>query len=207
MTSKGPSSVHLVSAESAPGSTATRRGLIAMAGATALSGAAAALLSNGRVGAAPPAPTESDKLILNQVLGLELAARDLYGIALDTVRSDLTELVGVLRANHGTYAETIAGATGISANRPNNDVIEANAEAFGSPDFLASAHALEQSAVSTHTALLSEYDSADAVRITASILTVEARHATVIADVLGVDDLDVIFGNEQDPLDLASATS
>ena len=32
---------------------------------------------------------------------------------------------------------------------------------------------------------------------------VEARHATVIADILGVENLDVLFGNDQSPLEFA----
>ena len=36
----------------------------------------------------------------------------------------------------------------------------------------------------------------------ASIAVIEARHATVLADLLDVDDLDVVFGNDQSALDL-----
>ena len=41
-----------------------------------------------------------------------------------------------------------------------------------------------------------------AIALTASIAVVEARHATVLADLLGVDDLDVLFGNDQSALEL-----
>ena len=71
----------------------------------------------------------------------------------------------------------------------------------GRERFLTAAHQLEQTAVATHTALLGLYEGVQVVQLTASILVVEARHATVLADLLGAD-LDTKLGNDAEPLDL-----
>ena len=57
------------------------------------------------------------------------------------------------------------------------------------------------------TELSSLYESIQAINLTASILVVEARHATVLADVAGVDDLDVVFGNAETALDLSEVVA
>ncbi len=44
-----------------------------------------------------------------------------------------------------------------------------------------------RAAVATHTSLLEQYESGNSINLTASILVIEARHATVLADLLGVD--------------------
>lgn len=189
-----------------------RRNLIGMAGMAGLAGAAAALLADRPVLAAPSddanRPTDADRALLEQALSLELTARDLYRAQLDSSPSaDLVTLVEVIAANHGAYAESIAGFTGSSVKRLGRDeaVYEANLDAFSSRDFAESAHRLEQTAVATHTSLLAEYESNQAILLTASIITVEARHATVLADVLGVDDLDVVFGNDQSAIELGGS--
>ena len=111
---------------------------------------------------------------------------------------------GVMATNHRAYAEAIAGATGISAGAADPELVADNLDAFtgSTTEALTAAHALEQTAVATNTALIAEYESNTAIALTASIAVVEARHATVIADMLGVDDLDVLFGNDQSPLEL-----
>lgn len=209
MTSKGPSHVDLELAEPDASVPVGRRNLIGMAGVAGLAGAAAALLAGQTSLAAadePGQPTDADRALLKQALSLELTASDLYRAQLDASPSgDLAVAVGVMADNHRAYAETIAGIIGASAGRigRNDDIYEANVEAFESPsDFVLAAHTLEQIAVATHTALLAEYESAHAIGLTASILVVEARQATVLAEVAGVDDFDVLFGNDQSALDL-----
>lgn len=218
MTSKGPSHVDLEHAD--PGADAaadqrrpSRRSLIAMAGAAGLAGAAASLLAERTAGAAPAeerpnVPTDGDIELLRAALALELAARDLYlaQLAADP-DGDLAGAVAAMAENHEAYAQAIAGFTGTSA-RPdarNDEVFDGNIAAFESSDFAAAAHELEQVAVATHTALLGQYESSDAIYLTASVLVVEARHATVLAAVLGVDDLDTLFGNDQSALTVGGA--
>ncbi len=60
--------------------------------------------------------------------------------------------------------------------------------------------------MSTHTALLGRYESLDAIELTASIIVVEARHATIIADRIGAD-LATQLGNDQPALELAGGAA
>lgn len=197
--------------EPATDTSLSRRGLVTRLGAAGLAGLAAAFVIDrtALVSAAPPAdrpnvPTASDTALLDQVIGLELAASDLYRAALEKATDDLAVAIGVMADNHRAYAQAIAGATGTSAGMADEQIVAENVDGFtgSSDEFFLSAHRLEQTAVATHTSLISQYESNNAISLTASIAVVEARHATVLADLLGVDDLDVLFGNDQPPLQL-----
>ena len=192
MTPKGPSHVDPQIAERAT----SRRGWLGAAGAAGLLGAAAVLLSDGSATAAPPnSPTDADKELLGAAQSLELAARDLYQLAIDAGIDDPDGGIGVMARNHRAYAESIAGMTGISANAPNQEVFDALEGEFDTTDvqqFAAAAQQLENDAVATHTELLTRYESLQAKRLTASILVVEARQATVLGDVVG-DEVDTLL--------------
>jgi len=204
MNPKGPSSVDLEPAEPAT----SRRSLIRAAGAVGVAGAVAALASQAASAApAPVPPNEADTELLRQAMLLELTAHDLYQVALEAGLAESTaEVLAVFAANHLAYAQSIAGVAGLSASGRNDEAFDALSGAFADDTVLA-AHTLEQTAVATHTELLGLYASAQAVGLTASILVVEARQATVLADMAGVSDLDIIFGNAEEPLDLTGATA
>lgn len=190
----------------------SRRSLVTAGGAAALGGLAAALFVDraafaveGGGSERPNRPTDADVVLLEQVIGLELAASALYRAKLNAGASDdLAAAVGVMAENHQAYAQAVSGITGLSASDATEAVVEANLAGFtgSDADFFATAHSLEQTASATHTALISEYESDDAIALTASIAVNEARHATVLADLLGVDDLDVLFGNDATALSL-----
>jgi rubrerythrin len=216
MTRKDPSSVDLETAEPATDTSASdtalsRRSLVTRVGAAGLAGIAAALVADRTafVSAAGPndrpgVPTEADNVLLVQLMALELAAKELYRAALEGRSDDLAVVIEAMIDNHQAYAQAMAGASGLSADRTNEEVVDANLDDFTGTDdeFFAAAHALEQTAVSTYESLINDWESTDAITLTASIAVVEARHATVFANLLGVDDLDVLFGNAQPPLDL-----
>ena len=198
-------------AEPATDTSLSRRRLVTRVGAAGLAGLAAALLlDRGTLVSAagpddrPGVPTDADKALLAQVMTLELAVGELYRTAAEGASDDLAVVADVMASNHRAYAEAIAGATGISAGAADPELVADNLDAFtgSTTEALTAAHALEQTAVATHTALIAEYESNSAIALTASIAVVEARHATVIADMLGVDDFDVLFGNDQSPLEL-----
>ena len=97
--------------------------------------------------------------------------------------------------NHRAYAEAIAGMTGLSASSPDEDVYDSLSSDFDTTDvdqFAMAAQQLENDAVATHTELLGQYESIQAVRLTASILLVESRQATVLGDIVG-DDTDALL--------------
>ncbi len=198
-------------AEPATDTSLSRRSLVTRVGAAGLAGLAAAFVidRNALVSAAGPderpgVPTEADSVLLAKVIGLELAASDLYRAALENATDDLAVAVGVMAENHQAYAQAIAGDTGLSAGVADEDLVAELKPFFSgsSTDFLESAHTLEQTLVATHTDLIGQYESSNAISLTASIAVIEARHATVLADLLGVDDLDVLFGNDQSALEL-----
>jgi hypothetical protein len=189
----------------------SRRGLVARVGAAGLAGLAAALVSDRTASASaesedrPNIPTAADTTKMQQVMALELAAGDLYEAALDGADEDLAPAITVMASNHRAYAQAIAGAAGLSANSPDTSLFDENVDGFTGPseEFLETAHTLEQSFVTTHTELIGEYESIDAISLTASISVVEARQATVLADLLDVDDFEVLFGDDQPALQLS----
>ncbi len=211
MTRKDPSPVDLEIAEREVDTTMSRRSLVTASGVAALGGLAAALLVDQTAFATagtderPNVPTEADAALLGQVIALELAASELYRARLESgAEGDLAVAVGVMAENHQAFAQAVSGITGLSAGEPNSAVIDANLAGFtgSDSDFFAAAHGLEQTAAATHTALIADYESDDAIALTASIAITEARHATVLADLLGVSDLDVLFGNTASALSL-----
>ncbi len=191
----------------------SRRRLVTLSGAAGLGGLAAAMLLD-RTALALPAddeverpnvPTDADAALLQQVIGLELAASTLYRLKLENgTEGDLAVAVGVMAENHQAFAQAVAGATGLSAEAADAALVDANRNGFeGSDDeFFEAAHSLEQTAAATHTALIGRYESDDAIALTASIALTEVRHATVLADLLGVTDFDVLFGNDETALSL-----
>ena len=204
MTSKGHSPVDLDSAAPAT----SRRGLISALGAAGLAGAAALSIARP-ASAAPNAPTDEDKVFLRQAMELELTAQALYQVAIDAGLTDIAlELATVFAENHVTYADKIAGGAGLSANTRNEEVfllLEPSFATSSAETFAEVARNLENTAAATHTALLPEYVSIDAHTLTASILVVEARMATVLADFGGsITDLDDIFEPDAEPLDLTA---
>ncbi len=207
MNSKGQSLVDFEPAEPA----STRRSLLGAVGAASLVGASVAVLSGQSAAAAPDRPTDADRAALTEALRLELAAAALYELAAAKLSDDAAVVAGVMAEQHEAYANAIAGAIGSSSTGPNDDVVSELSEAFATSDAQAfgnAARSLENSAVATHTALLDAYDSVDAVALTASIITVESRHATVLTSLAGfASNLDEMLGNSADALDLTGGAA
>jgi hypothetical protein len=209
MTPKGHSPVDLDSAAPAT----SRRGLIGALGAAGLAGAAA--LSVARPAAAAPAeerptsPTEGDIDLLFEAMRAELTAEALYRTAIDAGLSGVAgELASVFAENHVTYADKIAGGAGLSADTRNEELFEQFEADFATTDveaFTEVAAALENTLGATHTALLAEYESNKARKLTASIVVVEARMAVVLTHLGGsTTDLDDFFDPQADALDLTA---
>jgi rubrerythrin len=206
MNSKGPSLVDLDTTERA----SSRRSLLGLGGIVA-AGTALAIASSTTAAAAPDKPTNADRVALNAALRLELAARDLYQQAAAELDGDVAQLASVVAKNHGAYAQAISGAIGISANERNDDVFNAQRSLFAGSDaqvFGAAARTLENIAVATHTALLANYESIDAIELTASIITTESRHAAVFASLAGfASNLDEMLSNSAAPLELSGGAA
>ena len=204
MTPKGLSPVDLDPAAPAT----SRRGLIGALGAVGLASAAALSIARP-ASAAPTSPTDGDKELLFEALRLELSAAALYRAALDAGLADAAgEVATVFAANHTAYADKIAGIAGFSADTRNEEVYEQNESAFATSNveaFAEAANSLENTAAATHTELLADYESVNARKLTASILVVEARMATVLSNLGGLSSsLTELFEPEAEPLELIS---
>lgn len=207
MTPKGHSPVDLDSAAPAT----SRRGLIGALGAAGLAGAAALSIARP-ASAAPVSPTEGDKELLRLAMQFELTAEALYREAIAAGLSDVAgELATVFAENHVTYADKIAGWAGFSADTKNEEIFEQLKSAFATSDvdaFAEVAAGLENTAAATHTALLPEYVSVNARKLTASIVVVEARMAVVLTDLGGLaSNLDDIFEPEAEALVLTAGAA
>ena len=191
--------------------TTSRRGLIGALGAAGLAGAAALSIARPAA-AAPVSPTTADKELLRAAMQLELTAEALYREAIDAGLSDVAgELAAVFAENHVSYATKIAGSAGFSADTRNDEVFEQLRSAFATSDadaFAEAAAGLENTAAATHSELFAEYESMNARKLTASIIVVEARMATVLTDLGGsASSLDDVFEPDADALELASGAA
>jgi hypothetical protein len=189
----------------------SRRGLIGALGAVGLAGAAALSIARP-ASAAPTSPTEGDKELLNAAMQLELTAEALYREAIDAGLSDVAgELAAVFAENHVSYATKIAGAAGFSADTRNEEVFEQLQSTFATSDaeaFAEAAAGLENTAAATHSELLADYESVNARKLTASIIVVEARMATVLTDLGGfASNLDDVFAPDADALQLTTGAT
>lgn len=187
----------------------SRRGLLGALGAAGIASAAALTIAQP-ASAAPSSPTASDEDLLRQAMQLELTAGALYREALDAGLSDVAAaLAAVFADNHVAYASEIAGAAGLSANTRNEEVFDELRSAFATDNadaFAEAALALENTAAATHTALLAAYESLKARKLTSSIIVVEARMATVLAEFGGLaSNLDDLFQPDSTALALSGA--
>jgi hypothetical protein len=109
-----------------------------------------------------------------------------------------------MREQHESYAQAMAGVSGASANRRYEPVFVQFRSGFSSANTAAVARVaydLESAAVATHTELLGLLSEASSARLVASIISVEARHCAVLADLAGLgDNLDALLVNSADPI-------
>jgi len=153
----------------------------------------AALAASRSVGAA--AGDEGDQLA-QRVIGVELAARDLYLAAPDGFVAD--GLAEVFASNHAAFADRISGITGLSANQRDDAFFDSMESAFSGGD-TAAALELENTLAATHAELLGVIDDGTLLSAITSIVSAESRNAAVIASETGAD-LDVIIVNSAAPL-------
>lgn len=168
----------------------TRRALL---GAGVLGAALAAAGSH----AAAASPADHDDALIGFAIGFELAARDLYEIAIDAGADD--DLWSVLREQHDSYAQRLSGISGISANTPNAELIDTYGDAFATSDPAEPALELENTTAATNVDLLGQVVNVDAAGAMASIAAIESHQAALLAVMTG-GDLDAVLTNPATPL-------
>ncbi len=167
----------------------TRRALL---GAGVI-GAALALAGN-RPATAATGLSDTDMRVAAFAIGLELTARDLYDTAIAAGADD--DVWQVMREQHEAYAVLLSGISGISARSRDDATFDALSGGFDTSDPAAAAFELENVAAATHTELIGIVEDVDLVAAMASFVSLESRHATVLASLSGQgDDLDALFVN------------
>jgi hypothetical protein len=146
--------------------------------------------------APPKRPTADDESLLLFAQSLELAAVELYGIALGgDALGDSSALFVTLRDAHLAYVQSIGALLGTAPGAASEAATEPFADGFGGgvDDVLAAAYDLEATALATHEDLVGELAGTDGSALIASILIAEARHCTVLAHLAGSSDLDILL--------------
>jgi len=179
----------------------TRRRMLALAG---LAGAATAAAIARPASAAPTTPSTADADLLSAALGAELAAAELYQMAIDAGADD--ELLTVIQSNHQQYAERLGATIGQSPDTVDQGVVDEWQAAFESSDVsavAAEAATFEQSLVATHLEQIEQLESSQGVELSSSILVVEARQAALLAALAG-GDVEDMLATERNPLALTT---
>lgn len=151
--------------------------------------------------APPKKPTAADIELLNFAQSVELTIRDLYDVAITAgvFEGLAVDEVNAIREAHEGYGTAIAGLIGRGASNSSSVVLFGQLQAtfVGDPTLVAaSAAALEDAAVATHLDILDQLSGIDGSALIASIITIEARHATVLKAISGVEDLTEILAAE-----------
>lgn len=181
-------------ADHAESERSTRRALL---GAGAL-GAALALAANRPAAAGTTGLSDSDLALAAFAISLELTARDLYDAAIDAGADGAVWTT--MREQHEAYAQRLAGISGISATTRDDTTYDLLGDGFSMSDPAAAALELENTAAATHVELLGSVDDVGIAAAMASFVSLESRHATVLAMLSGQDDLDALFLNTATPL-------
>jgi hypothetical protein len=155
--------------------------------------------------APPRRPTEDDIALLSFAQSVELTIRDLYDVAITAGTFEGTTLsdVKAIREAHEAYAQSLSGLLGRVAPNTPLDALFTSLEGDFSGDLAdvaTAAQALENTAVATHTDIVGQLLGIDGSSLVASMLIVEARHATVLATIAGVSDLDQQLASDGEAL-------
>jgi hypothetical protein len=149
----------------------------------------------------PKRPTADDIALLGFAETLELAARNLYDVALATKDFDDNEraVLATIREAHEAYATSLSAELGRLAPQEINPIFDDLRTSFSGDksSVLDAAYGIESTAVATHTDIISKLQGTDSASLLASILIVEARHGTVLAYLNGATDLDTLLVDKE----------
>ncbi len=179
--------------------------LMGRASATTTTGSTSDTTPAATTTAPPKRPSTDDVTLLGLAQSVELAARDLYDVALGTsgFEADQRAVIATIRESHDAYAASLSAILGRLAPQTPNPVVDSLSSSFAgeTSTILDAAYSLESTAVATHTDILGKLQGTDAASLIASILIVEARHGTVLAYLNGKTELDdLLVNNEADAL-------
>ncbi|MEO6653238.1 MAG: ferritin-like domain-containing protein [Ilumatobacteraceae bacterium] len=166
----------------------TRRALFGAGVVSALA------LVGSRPAGASSGLSDADLATAAFAISLELSARDLYDAAIAAGADARVWMV--MREQHEAYASRLSGITGISAQGRNAAVYDSLEAEFATSDPATAGFNLENAAAATHTELVGMVEDRDIVAAMASFVSMESRHATVLATLAGqAADFDAMFVN------------
>lgn len=143
--------------------------------------------------------SDDDRSLAAFAISLELTARDLYQAAIDSGAEGLAW--PILRQQHASYAERLAGLVGVSANVRNDDVYSALLAGFEGGSPANAGYPLEDTAAATHIELLGLVQDIKLAEVIAAIAAMESRHAAYLAERSGRGaNFDALFSNAAAPL-------
>jgi hypothetical protein len=145
----------------------------------------------------PRQPTSADNVMLTFAQTLEVAARDLYDVALDTKVFDEMQrsVIATIREAHEAYAASLSAILGRPMAQIPDPIGEDMKAAFSGDltGVLDAAYTLESTLVATYTEMLGKLQGVNGAALIASILIVEAANGTVLADLKKATDLDKLL--------------
>jgi Ferritin-like domain len=150
----------------------------------------------------PPArPTKSDIPTLVALHEAELAARDLYQIAVDesvVSDEDAIAIVRLMVEHHRAYGQALSALLGKAATNVADAAIVAEHEvAFGSgATFAATANTLENHLITLHSDAIGVLEGTEGAALLASIVITEGRHAVITAELAGKTSLAEVLAGE-----------
>lgn len=142
--------------------------------------------------------SETDITLLVAAQSLELAAQDIYEVVVSqkSKSDDEQALLVLIHSHHAAYGQTLNGVLSKRAATQRNE--EAYTKFFAmladKSKLWSTLLELENTAVATHTAIIERLSSAKNAALLASITTVEARHAAMLATLISTD-LDLALEN------------
>lgn len=168
-------------------------------------GAVAAVLAATESAPAAAAPSpDGDAALAGFAIGVELSARDLYRAAIDAGASG--QAWSLLADQHASYAQRLAGLTGISANSRDAAAYDARSADFAGSSPANAAFALENALIATHLELVGSIGDERIADALAAIVSAESHHAAYLAERSGRgDNFDALFHNSGEPLTPAVA--
>lgn len=150
----------------------------------------------------PQRPTDADVDRLDFLQGAEIAARELYDIALKSpaLSEDQRLVLTAIGQAHRSYGQSLSGLLGREAsNTANDELFSSMSSSFGGPvdGVIAAAYDLENSLVATHLDVIGQLEGTDAIELLAAVVTIEGRHGVVLADMAGTTELDDLLVAEE----------
>ena len=142
--------------------------------------------------------SETDITLLVAAQSLELTARDIYEtvVSQNSKSKDEQALLALMHSHHAAYGQTLNGVLSKRAATQRNE--DAYSKFFAmladTSKLWSTLLELENTTIATHTAIIERLASAKNAALLASITTVEARHAAMLATLISTD-LDLALEN------------